>query len=302
MAPPFDAASLASALAEVQQTRAQLAGSPSLLLKPYGIGEDLSDWQVAWLIADRAATDEQALAELRARFDYGDALDAFGIFILASASLEQARARVALAAKESWKERLSNDDRSAWVRFFAGAESLPKDGATSRHYFEVVGALNGDWAEVDRRLPKRVRRDYPRAIRVGPDEVMREQLMRQLWMHHRRGKPIAAVLRASLQSLFTHWGRRTSDDRYSGRAVAARLPFVGLVAAVTKEEPLALFYEQRQWNQHLMSPPPRTFTVPEDVDDALAAYESVLARVVATGKSFQRTSGVGADLSLVAVD
>jgi hypothetical protein len=278
--PPLDAARVASVLSEVREQRAHFVGAPSLLVAPVPIHGALSPWQIAWLVVDREPTDAAAFAALRARLSWKSALDVFGALLLTSDSLEIAQRRAALAStlpSSTWLE--GAHDNAPWAMWLLGASPLPTTSATGD--LAVTAALSGRWHDVDKLLPKKVRRSYPRAVRIGPRELMHAQL-----------------LRASLENLFRHWGRETRDEWHDGIDVARRLPLLGLIAALAQVDPLALLYDQRRHNAHLLAPPPRTFTLPVDVDAAFAAFEAVLESARAHGGTHAREGGTADALSL----
>jgi hypothetical protein len=223
-----------------------------------------------------------------------------GVVLLASASIDEARQRArALAALPSttWIEGMH--DRGPWVQWLAGQSPLPKVSATPDDE-AVVALLEGDWDDCERLTPARNRRHYPRPIRVGPERLMHWQVMRQIWLVSVGIGPDVSVLKKSLSTLFSHWGREKSDPWYAGIGVGSRLPLLGLIAGITHEDPLSLLYAQRQLNRHLMEPPARTFTMPADVDEAFAAYEALLTEAIAHGGRFTRSfSAGGQDLLLV---
>jgi hypothetical protein len=310
----IDAARLGVLLDEVRAVRARYAGRPSILTapvpvtgddaptRPVGDGSALSQWERAWLVVEREATDEAAFAALQELVWSRDALDAAGVFVLVSPSLDRARERVRLlAALPSATWIRANADRSPWVHWLAGSAPLPTVSAQPGD-FAVVAALKGDWAECDALTHKRARRHYPRAIRIGPQELMLPQLLRQIWSHHTTGKPALDVLRKSLASLFTHWGRETRDRWHAGTEVAARLPLLGMIAALTKDEPLALLYGQRALNAHLVTPPAKTFTLPADVSAAYDAYEALLAEAHARGGRWRRSDALHLGLTLTPIE
>lgn len=288
MFPDLDAAGIERILHEVCEIRARFAGTPSLLVAPapmigqihsVGDGSYLSYWERAWLLIDREPDTPTQLAALREHFT-GDPLDTLGVFLLASPSLEVAGERVHFAATlpaDAW--RFEGRDRAPWVHWLAGTQPLPNTADDQA----VTAALQGDWAKCSDLMPDRVKRAYPSKIRATSQDLMHGQMLRQLWMHAKTKKPSLKVLGGSLNTLFSHWGYNVRSAWHAGMNVKSRLPLLGMVARLTKQQPLELLHLQRVGIPHLIKPPPRTFTLPREVDDALETYERILATALAAG-------------------
>lgn len=306
--------------AEVRSMRARYGGAPSILIspvlargdggpaRPESDGPGISWWERAWLIIDRAQTEGRhadAFAAIRTAYSNSPILDIVGIFLLASADLDEARERArALAAlpPTTWQEGMN--DRGPWVQWLAGAAPLPNVSAsTSEDGAAVVKALAGDWAACHDLTPTKHRHVHLQPIAVDDEHVMRWRLLRQIWRHERRLGPEVDVLRKSLNTLFSHWGRTKDDVWHNGVGVGSRLPLLALVARIARvdHDPLPLLYEQRQVNPHLTQPPARTFTLPKDVDDAYAAYDAMLSAAIAHGGVFTRRPFARMDEDLVLV-
>jgi hypothetical protein len=319
--PEMDAPVLDLLVREVRATHARYRGTPSVLIAPVpelvrGNGNDpvrpasdalddgrLSLWERAWLAAhaDPAAEPFDAFINMRVElFDLQlPVLDATGVFLLTSASLDVARERArALAASTErptlmWME--GDNDRGPWIHWLAGTAgaTLPTVAATAADGDDVLAALRGEWSQVNELTPLRERRTHQRPLRVAAEATMLAHMLRQLWTHREGAGPAVDVLRKSLAVLFSHWGSTPSDPWHAGLRVGARVPLLGLVAHFAAAsgqpvDPLALLYEQRAHNPHLVTPPARTFTLPPEVDDAFAAYEALLDEALALGGRFTR--------------
>lgn len=299
--------------AEVRAMRARYRGTPSVLNAPFAMrgnggpprpvedGPGHSLWEWAWLIIDRESNPADAFAALREEYKGHPVLHIVGVVLLASATLDEARERARVLASlpaTTWQEGMN--DRGPWVKWLAGQRPLPPVSATPGDD-AVVAALEGDWARCTRLTHVRDREPQSSAIPIGDEQVMHVQLLRQIWSRHKRHSPDVDVLKKSLATIFSHWGRTTSDACYAGIAVGSRLPLLGMIARLAEMDPLALLFEQRQLNRHLMEPPARAFTLPKDVDDAYAAYEALLTEAITHGGTFTRAPDLQAGVTLVPV-
>lgn len=278
----FIAANADVPAAASNESIAQLAGNDAERLKAVAAFTDL----------------RVELFDLFGLFPKPPVLDTAGVFLLTSTSLDEARARasaIAFTTRTSLMWTEGGNDRDPWIHWLAGTPgaTLPTVAATDADSPAVLAALRGEWAQVNELTPLKERRTHLRPIRVASEETMLTHMLRQLWTHREGAGPTADVLRKSLAALFSHWGSAASDPWHAGLRVGVRLPLLGLVArfcAVAGDvvDPLALLYEQRAHNPHLVTPPVRTFTIPPDVDEAFTAYEAVLEAAIALGGRFTR--------------
>jgi hypothetical protein len=285
-------------LSDLKRYLATLRDKPSTLIAP---GMRLSPWQRAWLIVDQHRSAGSLSSVITADKLCMSRLNALCVAVLCLEDPGEARAFVCAAAAipdDDWVEyalsKHTGKNLRAWVRWLAGQEPLPSRFEESLSP-GVDAALQGRWADAFAEMPAKLQKSFPKPIPRGPLDLMMGKLLCQVTSHAQRRDPKVAVIEESLGTLFCFWGRKTADPWWDGSNVSDRLPLLALVAQFTSRDPLELLHDQRRHNPHLMSPPPRTFTPPEDVMAVLGKLEQILEQAQKAGCVIERvTDGAGA--------